>query len=96
MPFITTVELNVAPPVTPRPPPVIFTLEARVATPETESVEPRIVAPETPRPDPILTLPETPMPPVTIIAPVVEEVELVLLKNDIAPVTPNVPLTCNL
>jgi len=96
MPFITTVELNVAPPVTPSPPPAIFTLEARAATPETDNVEPRITAPETPNPDPILTFPETPTPPVTTTAPVVDDVEFVLLKKDIAPDTPNVPLTCNL
>jgi hypothetical protein len=68
----------VNPPVTPNPPPVIFTLLANVATPATERVEPRIVAAETPRPPPILVAPETPSPPTTINAPDVEDVESVL------------------
>ena len=81
---------------TPKPPPVIFTLEANVATPDTESVEPSIAAPDTPSPVPILTSPDTPIPPVTTTPPDVDDVELVLFKNDEIPVTPNVPETCNL
>ena len=54
------------PPVTPKPPAAIFTLDARDATPETASVEPKIAAPDTPKPVPILTLPDTPTPPTTV------------------------------
>ena len=62
-------------------------------------------APETPNPEPILTLPETPKPPVTVNAPVVEDVELVLFEtlraplivtvelNTAAPLTVNPPVT---
>ena len=48
---IFTVELNVAtpltvrPPVTPKPPPVIFTLDANVATPVTPRVDDAVSAP---------------------------------------------------
>lgn len=42
-------------------------------------------APETPRPEPNLTLPETPRPPVTVSAPVVDDVEFVLLEMLSAP-----------
>ena len=48
--MITTVDENVAPPVTPRPPPVILTLEARVATPVTDIVDANVAAPVTPSP----------------------------------------------
>ena len=40
------------PPVTPKPPPVIFTFEARVATPVIPTVELNVAAPVTPRPPP--------------------------------------------
>ena len=53
----TAAPLTVNPPVTPKPPEVIFTLEARVATPATDNEELKEVAPVTPRPAARFTYP---------------------------------------
>ena len=112
-PEISRVDLNVAAPVTPKPPvmfaapptpkaavrlaaPVTANAELNVAAPATVRVEPKAAAPDTPNPVPIFALPDTPKPPTTVRAPVVDDVDCVLLKRANAPVTPNVPFTCNL
>ena len=112
-PEISRVDLNVAAPVTPKPPvifaapptpkaavklaaPVTANVELNVAAPATVRVEPKAAAPDTPNPVPIFALPDTPKPPTTVRAPVVDDVDCVFPRIANAPVTPNVPFTCNL
>ena len=65
----TVVPLTVNPPVTPSPPAVIFTLEARVATPVTDNVEEAVRAPTEVNDVWNVDAPVIPMPPeVTCIA----------------------------
>ena len=51
-------------PVTPNPPPAIFTFEANPAAPVTDNVEERVVAPLTVNAEPNVDAPVTPIPPV--------------------------------
>ena len=59
----TVAPLTVNPPVTPNPPDVIFTLDDKVATPETESVEEAVNAPDEVNEVWNMEAPVTPIPP---------------------------------
>ena len=69
--------------------PVTFNVELSVAAPETTRVELNPTGPVTVRPVPTFKFPDTPTPPVTVNAPVVDDVDCVFEAKLNAPITVN-------
>jgi hypothetical protein len=86
---------NVEAPVIPKPPEVTNRAAECEATPVNIDVDPNTAAPDTPNPEPALIFPETPRPPTIVTAPLVDDVELVLELNTLAPLTVKPPVTPN-
>ena len=84
---------NVEAPVIPIPPDVTRIAAPCDATPLNNDVEPNTTAPVTPSPDPTFKFPDMPTPPTTVNAPLVEDVELVLIGILIRPVVPTTKLS---
>lgn len=81
-------------PVVPKPVPPLASVKAVVNVKEEADKAPvNVPAPVILNPVPLVILPLTPKPPVTTTAPVVDEVEFVLLIKRAFPVAPKVPET---